>query len=475
LELAAAKLRTLTAPELVGRLATALDEGAARDLPARQQTLRETVGWSYRLLSPDQQLMFRRVCVFSGGFDLEAAEGLLGATVGQTQVLPLLEGLVEQSLVTVTHRAGGSHYSLLEPIREYGAALMIDLQEDEQARREHAGWFLREAERTVPSYQGWHQVAWYQRPDWESDNLRAAMHWAITSGSGETAARLGWALWLAWWERGEFAEGRRSMEAALQLGLTPGHEARAHVVLASMCDALGDGEAAAHSWAATLEIAQSHGDRVAEAYGLAGAGLAVMHGDHDLATERLTRALVVATEVSEQWLQSLCHIWLATLHLTAGQMPAAIDQSQQGLDSALERGDRLTASVALTTLARAMLAQGLDGPAEERLTQSIQLSADIGDHVNVTFALDLFAFLESRRGNWHRAAVTLGAARGLRAAHSYQYVRNYYLPDVDQQNQTIEHVTKSLGETAFKTAIDTGATMTLASIAAYVSTPLEQL
>jgi predicted ATPase len=179
LELAAARVSLLGLAALLSRLNQALETGGARDLPERQKTMRATLRWSYDLLS-EEKILFRRLCVFAGGFSLEAAEAVGAAGEAITdEVLRLLGQLVEQSLVAADTSANSDaelRYRMREPVRQYAQELLEESGETEETRQRHASFFLALAERAEPELHGPDQV---ERLEKENDNLRAAMDWAL--------------------------------------------------------------------------------------------------------------------------------------------------------------------------------------------------------------------------------------------------------------------------------------------------------
>lgn len=195
-ELAAAKLRALTPHELLTHLDTALSAGWARDLPERQQTMRATLDWSYRLLQPDEQRVFRYLSVFTAPFSLEAADSVAQPLIGATPVLAVLDALAEQSLLVVTRNGDGSRYALLEPIRQYGAELLQEAGEVDKAERALSAHYLRIAERAFVQSREPDQVGPARRTEAGSEDLRVAIVGALARGDGETAARLCFELWL---------------------------------------------------------------------------------------------------------------------------------------------------------------------------------------------------------------------------------------------------------------------------------------
>ncbi len=231
LELAAARIKLLPPQAMLGRLqesSLGLLTSGARDLPARQQTLRSTVQWSYDLLSADEQRAFRWLSVFVGGCTLNAAETLMrdwrlrSAPVGleiQSPIshLDLLTSLVDKNLLRQHETDGEPRLHMLETIREFGWEELAHTHELEAARHAHANYYLSFAEEAETYLTGADQKAWIKRLDREQDNLRAALHWAIEQHEGELAQRMAGALQLFWLTRGYWSEGRRWFEESLAM------------------------------------------------------------------------------------------------------------------------------------------------------------------------------------------------------------------------------------------------------------------
>lgn len=464
LELAAPKIKLLDPQTLSERLEDALSVGGARDLPARQQTMQSTIDWSYRLLADPERDFFVRLSVFCGGFSLAAAE----VVVGMAHTLELLDSLVEQSLVLVgKDRGGRTYYSLLEPIRQFARALLRERGEEPALSRAHADYFLALAERAAPEFQGAAQVQWMEQTEWQTDNLRAAMTWALSVGDGTTVARLGWALWLFWWVRGNLQEGLRHTLAALRYDLAPPVRTRALLVSAAMNYALGHYEPAGQYWQQALENAERDGDLAGQAYGRAGVGLVAMaRSETQLATTRLREAIVLADQVGDEWMISLGNIWLGTILLTSGDAKGATPLFERGLASARARGDHLVTYVALFNLAQAARARGDHTAAAGLLRESIALSQETRDRANLAYALDALAMLDAQRSRTDSAALLFGAAEAMREAMG-AVVYHYYLPDEALLSQVIAEVKQSLGEPAFGDAYRRGLNLDLDEAVTY--------
>jgi predicted ATPase len=228
IELAAARIRVLPPQALLARLSQRMQvlTGGARTAPARQQTLRNTIAWSYNLLAEQEQRLFRQLSVFVGGCSLAAAEAVCSSSSNSNAALSVLDGvssLVEQSLLQQTEQKGGEpRYMMLETIREYGLEALEASGEEEATRHAHASYFLALAE---DEQIGPQRIMWLDRLERNLDNVRAAMQWSIVQAetrkdeqSLELALRLGGELGYFWVVRGHVSEGRNFLERVLTLG-----------------------------------------------------------------------------------------------------------------------------------------------------------------------------------------------------------------------------------------------------------------
>jgi len=214
IELAAARVKLLGPDAILVRLEhqlTGLASGA-RDLPARQQTLRGAIAWSYDILQEPERRLLDRLSVFIGGFDIEAAEAIAGPAgeIGM-DVLDGLMALVDQSLVRSLD-ADPPRFQILETIREF-AAEMLDGREDAAAIRDrHTRWYLELAEAAAPRLAGQEQRALLEQLEREHDNIRAVLDRAVAAPDAAAAIRLSFAMWRFWQKRGHLNEARRRLE-----------------------------------------------------------------------------------------------------------------------------------------------------------------------------------------------------------------------------------------------------------------------
>ncbi|WP_412543590.1 BTAD domain-containing putative transcriptional regulator [Longispora sp. K20-0274] len=219
IELAAAQLRTRSVAEVADRLGRRLDlaDRRARTTPDRHRTMRAAIDWSYQLLGPEEQAVFRAVAAFADGCRADAAERVSGHGVD------VLDRLVERSVLTADVRPDGTRYRMLELVHEYAAERLTDAGEAEATRRRHVAWYVELATATA-AYGGTDHADLTRRLDCEEANLRTALNWCLGEGADpESAVRIAAQLWWYWWARGLMTEGRDWLHRALAaLGPEPG-------------------------------------------------------------------------------------------------------------------------------------------------------------------------------------------------------------------------------------------------------------
>ncbi|HEU5226902.1 MAG TPA: LuxR C-terminal-related transcriptional regulator, partial [Ktedonobacteraceae bacterium] len=226
IELAAARIKLLPPQALLKRLSHRLEvlTSGVRDLPERQQTLRNTIQWSYDLLNPQEQHLFRHLSVFAGGASLQAVEAITQVG-GAQQSIDVLEGimsLLDKSLLLQTEQETEEpRLLMLETLREYGLMCLQTYGELEETRRFHALYYLHLAEEAATHHFSAEAGVWFEHLKREQENIWAAFQWALERQNDELedgieiAARLGWALWRFWSVRGHLGEGRTILERVL--------------------------------------------------------------------------------------------------------------------------------------------------------------------------------------------------------------------------------------------------------------------
>ncbi len=224
IELAAARSSLLSPPAILARLdhRLALLTSGARDQPRRLQSLRDAIGWSYDLLEPREQALFRSVCVFAGPFSIDALESVSQQDDGE--LLDTLSALIDSSLVRqIQVQQGSSRYAVFETIREFGLERMIELDEVERYRDRHAAYFAKMAAGSRLSAMMTDR-AYLDEQDANQNNLREGLNWLVEKGAWDDAHVMGGDLAWYWYQRGFLLEGRRRLEQLIGASpATTGH------------------------------------------------------------------------------------------------------------------------------------------------------------------------------------------------------------------------------------------------------------
>jgi predicted ATPase/DNA-binding SARP family transcriptional activator len=296
IELAAARVVLFPPAALLARLDERLEvlTGGARDRPARHQTLRATLDWSYDLLSEPRRRLFARLAVFAGGWTLEAAETVCN---GDLDVLDGLASLIDKSLVRLEGSEEEPRFAMLETVREYALEKLRESGEEGHVRGRHLEWSITFAERSEPELRGPEQKAWLERLHAELDNFRAAFEWSRSRGDAEASLRLGSALLEFWVVRADWREGRDWIEQALAdaTEVDPALRMKALRSAAELADVLSDYPASTRYYDESLAIARALGNRrgIAEAL----RGLAFERGRVGLPIEMQRPLLEEAVEI----------------------------------------------------------------------------------------------------------------------------------------------------------------------------------
>jgi predicted ATPase/class 3 adenylate cyclase len=303
IELAAARVKVLTPQAMLPKLKEGLNmlASSGRDLPERQRTLRGAIAWSWNLLNPAECKLFSRLAIFASGGMLTQIDEICGPAteLGAGDVLDVLSGLVEHSLVRQTEIAGEPRFRMLVTIREYAQERLEESGEGRLIRARHARAYLALAELTRPYLQGKDQKRWLDLLEQDHDNLRAAIESSIADGRGEDACRLVYALWRFWQVRGHLVEGAHWAERVLALptsAVPPLVLMRALEAAGGIAYWRGDFGVAADRYLGAVELARAHGDDSAQA--TAQYNLSFAYG---MPLSDLPRALDLLRSAREKW------------------------------------------------------------------------------------------------------------------------------------------------------------------------------
>ncbi|MGZ8782151.1 MAG: ATP-binding protein [Gaiellaceae bacterium] len=363
LELAAARTKLLSPGEILARLGRRVELLKAEpgaDVPPRHRTLRAAIGWSYDLLTEDEQALFTCLAVFVGGFTLEGAEAVAGELTLERDVVDGVESLLNDHLLRTERIAGGEpRFGMLETIREYALERLAERGDGDAVRRRHAESYALLAEQAEPALRGSEQVSWLDRLDAELANIRSALTWATEREEAEIGLRIGSELWRFWHMRGSLVEGRDRLERLLALG--SGSSARR----------------ASAQW--TI------------------AAIANVQGDHEAVRRLLEEALPVLRGLGDERKVASSLAVLTASTIAAGDPTRAVGLAEEGLVFARRSGDLSTEAMLLFNVGLALAWRGDLDDAERTIEESVRGARHAGNSTSV--------------GNWLRALGSIALAR----------------------------------------------------------------
>lgn len=420
IELAAARIRLLPPRALLQRLDKRLNllTSGSRDLSTRQQTLRNTIDWSYQLLTADEQQLFVFLSLFVGGASLEAIEAV-GAGMCEGELLGLLDSLVDKNLLKQREVEGEPRFAMLETLREYASEKLDALPNAVQLKKRHAAFYLELAERAGPEIISHQQLLWVARLERDIDNLRAALNRSLDLGDMSTVAHIGWALWAFWWVRGYQNEVRAWLDQALakEDGLTPLERARTLFVDAAMALIQGDYAQAQLLGEASLSLAREVGDSLTEGTVLLGLGLmATYRQAFKEAHDAFEEGLANFRDHGEHW--GIAHTLHSQWRLAAfqGDPLKEIDKLRESAALFREIGDLSALVLVLHNLALATLMSGRPEEALALLAEGLRGSVALNNRWYIAYCLEGVASVCATRQLAPQAAQLFGAADALRTA-----------------------------------------------------------
>lgn len=501
IEMAAAWVRVLTVDEILDRLADRFEflRSESRAALPRHQTLKTAMDWSHGLLSTQERVLLARLSVFSGGWTLEAAEGVCaGDGMASPDILELLTRLVDKSLVVADTRVGRARYRLLETVQQYSRDRLEEAGETTKTRRRHRDWFLALAERGESELRGPAQVVWLDRLEEEHANLRAALAWSKADPeSVEEWLRLAAALHVFWHERGYLSEGRAWLEAALSRTAHTSMPVRAKAlcgagVLAwrqgdlaagtplreglSLYEELGDKWGQAYALHHLAHVEEKRGDYnqaaalfrksgdlfkdVASKWGTGWslhclAGTTFAQGEYDRAAVLLEESLAQCREVGNVWTTAYVLDNLGRIAERRGNYERAKALFEEAFTLTQQVKDNYHIPTLLQELANVALRQGNTSAAIILYRQSLLRRRDVGDKPGFVDCVEGFAEVACAQGHHERAARLLGIAESLREA------LNYKRPPALQvdHDKCVASAQDALGESAFVAAQGAGRLM----------------
>jgi tetratricopeptide (TPR) repeat protein len=401
-------VKILPPAELLARIERPLEllTGGARDLPERQQTLRQAIKWSYDLLTPPEQKLFRRLSVFAGGCTLEAAEAVCNTTEDLgVEVLDGVTALVDNSLLAQrVSEDREPRFVMLETFREYGREQLIAHGEDAAAARAHAAYMLVLAEEEHLEMSPDERENWLRCCDVELDNFRAATHWLISSGGVEWALRLGAALFRFWEQRDHLTEGRETLARMLAM---PGaaartrSRARATYCAALLADITSDFDAAETQGREACEIYREFGDvqGVATATTVL-AFQAQRRGRYAEAVSRFGETVSLWNQLGDVTAVDLGKVNMAHAAKLGGDYDTARRLLEDVSASTQARGDGRGFAGALNGLGDVAASQGDHAAARRYHHESLAKYRDIDDRWGVARVLTDLANVDLQAGDY---------------------------------------------------------------------------
>lgn len=456
IELAAARTKVLAPAAILDRLSKRLDllSSGPRDAPARQQTLRAAIGWSYDLLPPAAQATFDRLGVFAGGFTFDAAEAVCGP-----DALNTVAALVDHSLV----RGSDGRFDMLDTVREYALDRLEAAGALDATRRAHARHYAAAFAAADAELQGPDARRWLDRLDLERENARAAIHFAVADDDAATALALCANIWRYWERRGNLAEGREAMAAALGApGGPPGLRLRVLNGAGALAGDQGDLQAAKALFEECLQLAKAIGEhpRAVRAEGNLGS-IALLALDYETAIAHYTRVVSYLRAGGDPWGLGLNAQNLGIALAGAGHHRRAVEQLTEAVAFARLVDDPSLLSSTLRTLARVQLADERADRDEAlvQMREALMISRELLERPGLTESFETLARVAEDASDGARL---MGAANALRAAAGG--VR----PSDEQAwvHEAVGGLRAALGEAAYAAAEREGAELALSDAVA---------
>lgn len=425
IELAAARLRAMSPEQILQRLSDryALLTRGSRGAPTRQQTLRLCIDWSYDLCTPLEQRTWAQLSVFTGSFELDAAEHVCGQNLQPGELLDLVAALVDKSILIREEHRGTVRFRLLETLRAYGREKCQQNNNYHDLRRRHRDWYRQLARAAEDEFISPRQLEWIARLSSDQPNLRDAMDFCLTENDAEIGLQIASPLLQFWGSRGQLTEARRWLDDLLSLQ-TP--RPTMTYTRALYADCLVTEQQQDHrKGAVLLERAQALADQIADP--TAHAIVDHTNGIVGLFAADLTRAAssleraqpVLAQAENELTMQIECLSFLGLTYLLADAEPhRAIKCYEEVLAITEAHGESVYRSYALWAIAVAQWRLGAQSRVTEFLEQGLRLARLVGDPVCCANCIEVYAWVAGP-GDPRRASTLMGAAEMLgRAAGS---------------------------------------------------------
>jgi len=471
IELAAAQVKVLPPAALLTRLEQRLPllTGGARDRPTRQRTMRDAIAWSYDLLAPEEQALFRRLAVFAGGFTLAAAEGV-AAPDGTLDIVTSIAALADSSLLGQEEiLAGEPRYRMLETVREYGLEQLSIAEEsadarhrfaangeEEAVRRRYLGFYLELAEEAESHLISDVDTEWIDRIESEYDNIRAALTWALHPTRVPTVRtdglRLAGALWLFWYYHSHLSRGRHWLEHALMVADAGPAAARAKALvgLGTLAHYQGDDDTAAPRLEEAISLWRALGDPVGLAYALTMRGnVAEDSGNYSEAEPLFAEAHDLFAQVDDQVNVAVTLYHLGVAKYGSGDFPTAALLCEEALAVGRRSGDPWITATAQAYLGLIYAESGAQRKAAVSLSEALMRFQEIGTTERIVEVIRRTAVLAESAGAPGTALRLLAAADNI----AEEIGTMLALPERTAYERTWAAAEEVLGETSAESVL----------------------
>jgi predicted ATPase/class 3 adenylate cyclase len=471
IELAAARTKVMQPRELLTKLADssrsalALLKGGPQDASPRHQTLQAAIDWSYQLLEPAEQQVFRQLAVFLGGWTAEAAEAVCLADPA-ADVTDMLFSLVDKSLIRLTEGSEDeSRYTMLSTIWQYAVQQMTASGEEEGLRERHAAFYASFAETAGEQLVGTGQAETFRRLTLDRDNLLAALRWSAASGGRSEGLRIVGALWRFWGGSGHAAECLRLGRELLGSNQDAPPATRATTLNAAgnLAFQMGDTESARGLYEACVAMRRDAGDMQAAAGTLNNLGLVARErGDADAARQLFEESLAAYRTAGQRFGVALVLSNLGILAADQGDDDAARELEEESLALRRTLGDQHGAAANLQNLAEiAMRARDFERSLL-LLRESFAIHNQLGDHRGTAYGLESLASLALAVGECEHAVCLFGTAEAARTA-----IGMALLPtEAEEHARFLESARAALPADRYAEAFQRGASLSPAAAAA---------
>jgi predicted ATPase len=467
IELAAARLRSMSAEQILARLDdryTLLAHGS-RVAPARQQSLLWCIDWSYDLCTPDEQRLWAGLSVFAGSFDLEAAEDVIGEELAPGIMVDLLAALVDKSILIRTESDGLVRFGLLDTLRDYGREKLEQSGGYVMMRRRHLDWYRRMAADMAADWFSSRQVQWLKRIDVEKHNLREAWDFAL-SDSPQTLLAMSAGVYMYAVGRGRLSEMGRWLDRALTATAVEPSEHRIRALHgATVIAALqGNKPVAATRAGEAQALAEHTSDARVQAWADIADGLsALVASDADRVLARSEHALAATDDPTLRVLAMMLQGWAFEI---VGELGPALIWQEKALATSESAGEVVLRSYALWAAGIGWWRNGKSERAEQLLKECLQLSHLIDDPRNGAACLEVLAWIAGAKNDARRAVLLMACAEALAKGVG---VPPAVLPDLSVFHEQCDRCARdALGAEAFAAAHREGLAMDFDNAVAYV-------